>query len=105
METAKRANKRRTNVVHIGVNNGREGIKPEVLKARRDDTTWDVRWYNFLEKKWEREGDRLTYKQAYQRAYTQQRTNPYAKIGVCLVTGRQPKALSNGNAPTESATA
>lgn len=106
METAKKAaNGRRGNVVHIGVNNGRGGIKPEVVKARRNEVTWDVRWFNFQTNEWEREGDRLTYRQAYNRAYAQGKANPYAKIGVCLVTGRRPKALSNGSAPTESASA
>lgn len=104
METAKKAG-RRSSVVHVGVNNGKGGIKPEVIKARRNEATWDVRWYNFRDDQWEREGERLTYRQAYNRAYNLTKTSPYAKIGVCLVTGRRPKALSNGNAPTESATA
>lgn len=102
METVKKA--RRRGVVTVGVNNGKSGnLSPDILKARRDEATWDVQWYNFRDQKWEREGRRLTYRQAYDRAYTQTRANPYAKIGVVLLTGRRPKV--DGGQPTQEVNA
>ena len=46
---------------------------------------WDVSWYNFREKRWETEGKKLTYRQAYARALHQSNAYPYSKIGVVLV--------------------
>jgi hypothetical protein len=96
METVKKS--RRTGVVSVGVANGKSGtLSPDVIRARKDERTWDVRWYNFQDQKWEREGERLTYRQAYAKAYNLGKANPYAKIGVVLITGRRPNANLNGS--------
>lgn len=93
METVKRA--RRTGVVSVGIANGRP-VSREVMNRRKNEEAWDVRWYNFRDQKWEREGERVTYRQAYNRAYNLTKTNPYAKIGVVLLPGIAPK---NGTSP------
>jgi hypothetical protein len=61
------------------------------VKAKNRKTpTWDVRRYNFLKQKWEREGLRLTYDQAYQRAYGLRKRNPYTLLDVYFIPGRRP---------------
>lgn len=89
METVKKTGKRRKDVVTVQIANGNP-ITPDVLNRRRDEEAWDVQWYNFQEKKWEREGNRLTYKQAYAAAWHRGKANPYAKIAVGLLPGVAP---------------
>lgn len=48
---------------------------------------WDASFYNFQTRKWEPEGKRLTYRQAYARANYLGRQNPRCKLGVVFVTG------------------
>lgn len=67
----------------------------------REFKVWDVRQYNFLEKKWEREGERRTHKQAYNRYYWLSRQHPYGKFEVCLIPGRVP-TNAKPNQPVET---
>lgn len=65
-------------------------ITAHTRKKFANDAMWDTRVYNHLTKKWEREGRRLTYKQAYNRLNYRQKTNPYAEFQVFLIPGRRP---------------
>jgi hypothetical protein len=76
-------------------------VTPKTKKKYRDKPVWHVRWFNFQTNKWESEGERLTYKQAYNRAYSQARKNPYCRIDLALYNGRV-LAEFNGKTPTES---
>lgn len=53
---------------------------------------FDTAVYNRLTKKWEREGKRLTRKQASNRLAYRNRTSPYAEYKVVKVSGRRTKA-------------
>lgn len=61
------------------------------------EKVWDVSWYNFRDQKWEPEGGKLTYRQAYARALHQSNTYPYSKVGVVLVPALT-KALKKAKA-------
>lgn len=62
-----------------------------------ETATWDTRVYNRLTQEWEREGKRLTYRQAYSRYTYRARTNPYAEYDIYLVPGRRPKVETSPN--------
>ena len=62
-------------------------VTPETKRKYRDEPVWHVRWYNFQTKKWDSEGDKLTYRQAYNRAYALSKNNPYCRIDVALYNG------------------
>jgi hypothetical protein len=100
METVKKIARKRG---AIPVRTATGPVTDTVFRARREDTTWDTQWYNFRDQKWDRDGDRLTYRQAYNRAYHLSRQNPYAKIGVLLITGRQPKINGTSSPKVEVA--
>lgn len=60
-------------------------------------TVWDTAVYNRLTKKWEREGKRLSRKQAANRLSYRNRTSPYAEYKIVKVVGRRTKAELNGS--------
>jgi hypothetical protein len=57
---------------------------------------WDTAVYNHLTKKWEREGRRLTRRQADNRKGYRTRSNPHAQFKVVKVVGRRTNAERNG---------
>ena len=65
---------------------------------------WHVRWYTFQTKKWDSEGEKLTYRQAYNRAYALSKNNPYCRIDVALYNGTV-LAKVNGKRKAAEATA
>lgn len=79
-------------------------VTPETKKKYRDKPVWHVRWFNFQTNKWESEGERLTYRQAYNRAYSQAKKNPYCRIDAALYNGTVLAQVNgkNGNAKVES---
>lgn len=68
------------------------------------EPVWDASFFNFQTNKWEPEGERRTYRQAYARASYLSRQNPYCKVGVVLVPGAT-KALRKGNLAPAAETA
>lgn len=69
-----------------------------VRKGTGVPQVYDTAVYNRLTKKWEREGRRLTKKQADNRKAYRTRTSPYAEYKVVKVSGRRTKAELNGRA-------
>lgn len=67
-----------------------QAVTKEIKAKYRDAEVWDVRQYNFQTNKWEREGERRTYKGAYNRYYWLSRQYPYGKFDICLIPGRKP---------------
>ncbi len=67
-----------------------QAVTREVKAKNRNEPVWDVRQYNFQTDKWEREGERRTYKGAYNRYYWLSRQYPYGKFDICLIPGRRP---------------
>lgn len=59
---------------------------------------FDTAVYNRLTKKWEREGRRLTRRQAENRKGYRARTNPHAEFKIVKVVGRRTNAEKNGAA-------
>lgn len=68
-----------------------------VRKGTSAPQVFDTAVYNRLTDKWEREGRRLTRKQAQNRKAYRTRTSPYAEYKVVKVSGRRTKAELNGN--------
>lgn len=64
----------------------------------RNAEVWDVRWYNFQTNQWEREGNRRTYKGAYNRCYWLAKSRPHSLFDVYLIPGRA-LAKANGTSP------